>query len=368
MKGTIRARGRDTWQLVYDLPPGPDGKRRQRTETVRGPKKAAQIRLREVLSQVDQGRSVDPGKMTVGQYLDDWLAGMTASDGTITRCEGIIRLYLKPAIGHIRLTHLTALHIEALYRDCLETLAGATVRKIHATLSKSLRRAVKLGLILRNPCGDIEDLPQPAKGEVRYLKPDEKARFLAAAKGSPYFPMIVMALGTGMRLSELRGLSWSDVDLDARLLRVRRSADRKNVITETLKTKKSRRTITLSPVLVDMLREHHKFLLQEKMRLRPIWQDLGLVFPRSDGGVLGISVITAPMKVICRRAGVDVCFHSLRHTHASDLIAANIHAKVISERLGHSDIATTMDRYAHLFPNAQDAAAAAIDAAIREAL
>ena len=115
MKGTIRARGRDTWQLAYDLPPGPDGKRRQRTKTVRGPKKAAQIRLREVLSQVDQGRSVDPGKMTVGKYFGDWLDGLTIAPSSIERYELNIRVHIKPELGNIRLAHLTALQLETFY-------------------------------------------------------------------------------------------------------------------------------------------------------------------------------------------------------------------------------------------------------------
>ncbi len=368
MKGSIRQRGRDTWQLVYDLPAAADGKRRQRTETVRGPKKAAQIRLREVLSAVDQGRASDPGKLTVGAYLDDWLSGLTLSESTVERYETNLRIHIKPAIGHLRMSALTALHIEALYREKRDALAGASVRHLHSVLCKALGRAVKLGLILRNPCLDIESLPKPDRKEVRFLTPEEKSRFLAAAKGSPYYPMILVALGTGMRLSELRALQWRDVDLDAGTIQVRRSADRHNKIIERVKTDKSRRSIALSAVLIDVLKEHYKHLIEEKVRLRPIWQDIGLVFPRPDGGVLGISVINPPLRTISLKAGVDVHFHGLRHTHASDLIAAGVHAKVISERLGHASITITLDRYGHLFPNSQDEAAAKIDAAIRAAM
>jgi integrase len=91
--------------------------------------------------------------------------------------------------------------------------------------------------------------------------------------------------------------------------------------------------ITLSPVVVEMLKAHHQHLLEEKVRIRQIWQELGLMFLRPDGVVLGISGITLPLKGICRRAGVDVCFHFLRHTHAPDLIAANIHAKFIPDEV-----------------------------------
>ena len=172
MKGTIRARGRDTWQLVYDLPTGPDGKRKQKTETVRGPKKAAQIRLREVLGAVDQGRVADPGKMTVGKYLDEWLAGLDRAGSTLERYESVIRVKIKPGIGHIRLSALTALQLETFYRDQRETLAGATVRMLHAIMSKALGRAVKLGLINRNPCANVEALPKLDKREVRFLTPE----------------------------------------------------------------------------------------------------------------------------------------------------------------------------------------------------
>lgn len=168
------------------------------------------------------------------------------------------------------------------------------MRHLHAVIGKSLARAVKLGLIVRNPALDIEAGPKVDRKEVRFLTPEEKSKFLAAAKGSPYFPMIVTALGTGMRLSELRALKWQDVDLDGALIQVRRSADRHNAIVDRVKTDKSRRTIALPPVLVEVLKSHHKHLLEEKVRLRPIWQDLGLVFPRPDGGVMSITVIHPP--------------------------------------------------------------------------
>ena len=368
MKGTIRARGRDTWQLVYDLPPGPDGKRRQRTETVRGPKKTAQVRLREVLGQIDQGRSVDPGKMTVGQYLDDWLDGLTLASSSIERYESQVRVHIKPALGHIRLAHLTALHLEGFYKEKRQTLSSASVRALHAIVGKALGRAAKLGLVVRNPAQDIETAPRGRQQEVRFLTPDEKARFLSEAKKSHYYPMILVALGTGMRLSEMRALQWQDVDLDAGMIQVRRSADRHNQIVDRVKSDKSRRSIALPPVLVEVLRSHHKYLLEEKLRLRPIWQDLGLVFPRQDGGVLGISMINPPLQTISKRAGVDIHFHGFRHTHASDLIAAGVHPKVISERLGHASISITLDKYGHLFPGSQDEAAAKIDAALRAAM
>ena len=221
---------------------------------------------------------------------------------------------------------------------------------------------------MRNPAQDIETAPRGRQQEVRFLTPDEKARFLTEAKKSHYYPMILVALGTGMRLSEMRALQWQDVDFDAALIQVRRSADRHNVIVDRVKSDKSRRTIALPPVLVEVLRSHHKYLLEEKLRLRPIWQDLGLVFPRQDGGVLGISMINPPLQTISKRAGVDINFHGFRHTHASDLIAANVHPKVISERLGHASISITLDKYGHLFPGSQDEAAAKIDAALRAAM
>lgn len=368
MKGTIRARGRDAWQLVYDLPPGPDGKRKQRTETVRGPKKAAQIRLREVLSQVDQGRSADPGKLTVGKYLEDWLSGLDRAGSTLERYEMAIRVNIKPHLGHVRLSALNALHLETFYRDQRENLSGASVRIFHAILTKALSRAVKVGLINRNPCADVEAVPMPDKREVRFLTPEQKAGFIAAMEGSPYRPFLMTALATGMRLSELRGLHWRDVDLKAGVIRVRHTADRHNVIIDHMKSKTSRRNIAIPPVLIEILKSHHQHLLEEKVRLRPIWQDLGLVFPRPDGGVMSISVIHPPLKIISDRAGVAVHFHGLRHTHASDLIAAGVHPKVISERLGHASISITLDRYGHLFPGSQDQAAAAIDAMLRAAM
>ena len=365
MKGTIRARGRDTWQLVYDLPAGPDGKRKQKTETVRGPKKAAQVRLREVLGAVDQGRVADAGKMTVGKYLDEWLAGLDRATTTIERYEQNLRNHIKPELGHLKLSALTTTRIEAFYKGKLQTHSGASVQLMGAILGKALGRAAKIGLINRNPCHDIEEKPKAKRKEARFLNPDEKARFVAAIEGSPYRSLLLTLLASGLRLSEARALGWQHVDLDAGVIHVRRNADRHNTITDVLKTKTSRRSITIPPVLVGVLREHHKHLLEEKMRLRMVWKDLNLAFPRQDGGVLGISALDWTMRKLCQQAGVSISPHSLRHTHAADLIAANVHVKVISGRLGHASVVITMDRYGHLFPDSQNEAAMAIDAMLK---
>jgi hypothetical protein len=160
MKGNIRQLGRDRWEIRYDLPPGVDGKRKQKSVTSRGPKKAAQIRLREILASMDSGIFAEPSKITVADALDDWLEALQVTDKTRQRYEEIIRLHLRPALGHIKLQKLTPDYIEQLYRDKRSSgradgreggLAELTLLHCHRVLHEALKRAVSRKRIATNP-------------------------------------------------------------------------------------------------------------------------------------------------------------------------------------------------------------------------
>ena len=219
----------------------------------------------------------DAGQITVGQYLDRWLADSlrgTVRESTRVRHEINIRVHISPALGNVRLKSLTSAHVRSLHREKLDAkLAPATVRKIHSTLHKALAQAVADGLIPRN-AADVK-APRPAPEEMRPLSEGEARVLLKVARGDRFEPLYLLAVTTGLRRGELLGLRWDDVDLERGTLRVGRSLVReggRNTVGET-KTRRGRRQVNLTPRTVSTLKVHRKRQLEERMRLAGLHED-----------------------------------------------------------------------------------------------
>lgn len=133
------------------------------------------------------------------------------------------------------------------------------------------------------------------------------------------------------------------------------------------KTAKSRRSVPLPPMTVETLREHRRRQKEERLARGPVWQEQGLVFPALDGRPWHPDSLTSMFHELCTHAGLKARFHNLRDTHATQLLRAGIHPKIVSERLGHSTIGITMDTYSHLLPGMQDEAVTRIEDALRAA-
>lgn len=194
---------------------------------------------------------------------------------------------------------------------------------------------------------------------------------LDAARTTRMFPIIFLALGTGLRRGEVLGLRWSDIDLDRCTLTVAQSLEqtKAGLQFKTPKTKKSRRTIALSTSLVDEIQTHRARQAADRLALGMGRDPNSLVFSRIDGDPIQPDSVTKMFARIVARAKIRrITFHGLRHTHATDLLRAGVHPKVASERLGHASIAITMDTYSHAVPGLQEDAAHRIDAALRAAL
>ena len=329
-------------------------------------KREAQRVLREKLSEIDQGKTINPSRVTVGQYLSDWLSSSQMEPRNREAVSSWVNHQLIPSIGHIKLQSLTVEHIEAMYAekrisgriDGKGGLAKQSLVQLNTVLRRALEKAEERGIITLNPCKKLKE-NRPKRDRTRtihVLDPKEVRRFLLASEGSQIFALVAAALGTGLRLGELLGLQWREVDLAAARLRVRRRANNRAQLLEGAKSKRSLRTVSLPPSTVEVFRRHKLFIAEEKKRLGKAWTDLDLVFPNSTGGVQGLSTHSWHLEKICKATGLKVTMHGLRHTHASLLIHQGVHPKVISERLGHSSIAITMDTYGHLFPDSGEAA------------
>ena len=309
----------------------------------------------------------------MGEYLDRWLADSvsdTVKATTFERYEQITRLHLKPALGRVKLKALTPAHVRGLYREKQQAgLSARTVRYIHTALHKALKQAVMDGLIPRNATEAVKP-PQPTREEMRPLTPEQAKLLLQVAheSGDRLEALYVLAIHTGLRQGELLGLKWDDVDLDDGSLQVRRTlAITKNGFVFTSpKTSGSRRSVKLTRRATEALRSHLERQLGEIDRVGSLWSENGLIFASETGEPLDRRAVTKlKFKPLLKRAGLpEIRFHDLRHTCATLLLTRNVNPKIVSEMLGHSTIAITLDTYSHVLPNMRDQAAAAMEEAL----
>src|SRR5215204_1218008 len=324
-------------------------------------------KLAKALSQRADGLVFDAGAMTVGEYLDRWLADVrgTVRKSTHEGYEYAIEPHIKPALGRIKLKDLNPAQIRWFYRDRLDSgLSPATVHKQHVVLHKALKAAVADDLIPRNAAAGLK-LPRITREEIAPLTEEESRRLLEAARGDRLEALYVLALNTGMRQGELLALKWEDVDLDRGRLQVRRTlrhADKAFVLGEP-KTKNSRRTIRLTKGTASALQAHLSRQLEEMEEMGSLYQPGGLIFATGAGTIINPSNLrNRSFGPLLKRAGLpQIRFHDLRHTCATLLLSKNVNPKVVSEMLGHATIAITLDTYSHVLPNMQNEAAVAME-------
>jgi integrase len=316
-------------------------------------------KLTKAKAERDTGFVFDADNLTLGNYLDRWINDSvrdTVRQRTWERYEQIVRVHIKPALGRVKLKNITPTHARALYREKLDTgLAPRTVNYIHTTLSKALKDAVADGLITRNPASSVK-APRPKKKEISPLSSEQAKAFLEAVRGNRFEAAFVVALHCGLREGEILGLKWSDVDLDAGTLQVRRTLSEALAghLFEPPKNGKGR-NVKLTARAVEALRNHLTRQIEEIESLGDRYRDQGLVFPSQVGTPMNAQNLTArSFKPLLKRAKLpNIRFHDLRHTFATLMLQNGEHPKVVQEMLGHATIAITMDTYSHVLPNMQ---------------
>ena len=377
MRGHIRKR-KSNWEITVDI--GRDaatGKRLRHFETIKGAKKDAQRRLHELLLSLEQGTYVKPSRLTVAQFLEEWLRDyvkLNCSPRTKASYEMIVRCHLTPRLGSIPLSQLEPRQLQTFYSQQRERgrvdgkgpLSLCTVRYCHSLLSEALGYAVKMGLLSRN-VAQATEAPRPGHKVMPTLALEDIPRFLEAAQETPYYTLFYLLLHTGLRRGEALALRWKSIDFGLPSLGVSASLS----VTETLyklngtcmikepKTSRSRRRIALPPSLVLVLRQYRAE--QEAQRGGPL-TDEDFAFAHLDGTPLDPSTVSHAFNKVIRRAGLPhIRLHDLRHTHASLLLQAGTHPKVVQERLGHSSIRVTLDTYSHVVGGLQEVAAQRFD-------
>ncbi|MFN2525524.1 MAG: tyrosine-type recombinase/integrase [Actinomycetota bacterium] len=310
---------------------------------------------------------------TLGDFLvHEWLPAINPTVRATTylgyRCH--VERHIRPRIGTVHLAKVDATTLNSFYAALLApTKAGGaglsptTVQRVHATIHRALRDAVKWGRIPKNPADDCDPPRERSRfgHEMVTWSPTELRKFLDGVRADRLYALWVLLATTGMRRGEALGLRWSDVDLANAQLAVRQSlvAAGSEVYLSKPKTARGRRVVALDERTVEALTGHRR--RQERERRSRPHDDADLVFCEPDGGPLSPPAISKLFVQLVKEMGLPrIRLHDLRHTHATLALRAGIHPKIVSERLGHATVSMTLDVYSHAIPSLQKEAAARV--------
>ena len=374
MKGHIRQRSPNSWQLTVELGRDETGRRCQHVETVRGLKRMAEKRLHELILDIEQGGYMKPVKISLGEWLLEWhrtYATPRCDKRTSDSYLAEIKRHIKPALGMIRLDRLSPHHLQDYYGQELKNgridkrgpLSSRTVAYHHRILKMCLKDAVRAGYLGRN-VAEAVDPPRFERKTMDTMALEDVPRFLKAALATPYHRLFYTALFTGMRQGELLGLPWRGVNLRQGYISVFQELFKRSgtCIIKEVKTRNSRRRIALSPSLVQVLRSQKLEAEANAILLGKELTPDDPVFAYPDGRTFDPSTITHAFSKVLREAGLPhIRFHDLRHSFATFTLGAGVNVKVVSEMLGHASVAFTLDTYGHLMPGMQESAAEELD-------
>lgn len=333
--------------------------------------------LSRVQREQQEGLPSGDARQTLGAYLLEWLEGIRPpelAESTWKRYDEIVRLYLIPDLGLVKLTRLQPQQVQQFYSDLQRErgLSSTTAHHTHAVLHRALEVAMRYGLVARNVC-DLVKAPRMREHSIHPLSREEARLYLEVVSEHRLAALYTLAVATGMRQGELLALHWRDVDLEhgdhgeGGRLSVTSNLyvhDRVAVF-KAPKTKGSRRQIAFSAQMAEVLRAHRQRQRLERLSAGPSWSEHDLVFATEVGLPLHPGTVYHQHRRFLVAAGLPVIrFHDLRHTAATLLLAQRVNPKVVSEMLGHASVSITLDIYSHVLPDMQEDAAAAMAKAL----
>lgn len=364
MAGQLIERGKNTWFVRIYLGRGADGKRQYLSKTIHGTKKQAQTWLNKTLTERDAGVAIKPAQQTLGEYLDHWLesaAKPRVRPKTFAGYSDMLDRHIRPTLGLRPLSKLTPLEIQRAFHAMAER--GLSARSIEYTrmiLKQALKQAISWRLMVFNPCEGVQ-IPRQERREMQALAPDQARKFLAVVRGTQHGALFELALTTGLRPSEYCALKWDDINFERGTLSVVRSIDFQpggGWLLEETKTRGSRRVVRLLPSVLHALAGHRLRQEEDRKNAGDDWRDEGFVFTNEKGSPVDRhNLANRHFKKILTEAGLPpIRLYDLRHTAATLSLAAGVPVKVVSEMLGHSGVALTLDVYSHVLPHMQEEA------------
>ena len=378
-EGSISQRADGRWHVRVDLGRGVDGRRRRKSGYATTEAEAVRL-LRRLGGRVVEGQLRSTTTPTVATFLEEWFA--THADdwrpSTQRSYRLAIDLYLVPAFGPVRLEQLSRTMVQHWLTAHKEQYgARRRITHAHAALRSALSFAQQLELVTYNVARALK-ISHPEQRPIVTLEVAQATRFLEVASQHRLYALFSVALATGLRLGEVTGLQWDDIDLDTGDLQIVRQlqAVKGGLVLQEPKTEKSHRQLTLPRVCLDALRQHRQQQREERLKAGPRWIDSGLVFTgygfsgrrtQPGRGLHPRSVLHFLHRLLRAADLPPMRFHDLRHSAASLLLAQGVQLAEISKLLGHSKLATTSDLYSHLQRETSAKAARIMDAILTPA-
>ena len=375
MAGSIEKRGKNSYRLTvsegFDL----DGKPMIHRKTVHGTKKDAEVELAKFVTEVQNGLVIDGKSLKFSEFTEIWKRDYGSKElapSTYKRYCRMLETRLLPYFGHFYINKIKPTDIMKFY-DLLEKdtqlvrkkgnngsktkkpLSGKTILEHHRLLRAMLHKAVYWQLIVTNPAERVQ--PPKTRKPKRRSYDDEQTKILLenlellSSEDTKYKVAIILTVFTGVRLGELMGLEWQDVDFKNGIISINRSSQYLSdmgVFTKVPKTESSIREIAIPEFIISLLEEYKLWYEEQKSVYGELWTNSDRLFVQADGKPMHPSTISKWFVKYVGQIGLPIInFHGLRHTNASLLVAQNIDIAVISARLGHAQISTTLDFYVH---------------------
>ena len=375
MAGSIEKRGKDSYRLVctngYDL----NGKLIKHTKTIHGTKKDAQIELAKFVADVQNGLVIEGKSLKFSEFTEIWKRDYGSKElapSTYKRYCRMLETRILPYFGHFYINKIKPTDIMQFYdllgrdtqlvrkksnngKKTLKPLSGKTILEHHRLLRAMLHKAVYWQLIVSNPAERVQP-PKATKPKRKYYD-DEQCKVLLdnltklGEEQIKYKVAIILTIFTGVRLGELMGLEWQDVDFKTGIVSINRSSQYladKGVFTKTPKTESSIREVAIPDFVVSLLEEYKLWYDKQKSFYGELWTNSNRLFVQADGKPMYPSTISKWFVKYVAQIGLPVInFHGLRHTNATLLISQNIDVAVVAARLGHAQITTTYNFYVH---------------------
>ena len=374
MAGSIEKRG-DSYRLVCVVGYNLQGRPIKKSKTVHCSKKEAKIELAQFVADVQKGMYVEGKSLKFTDFVEIWKRDYGSKElapSTYKRYLGILESRIIPFFGHFRVDKIKPTDIMQFY-DLLskdtqivrrkdnngkktgKPLSPKTILEHHRLLRAMLQKAVYWQMIVSNPAERVQ-APKTKKPKRKYYD-DEQSKALISGlmklteEQFKYKVAIILTIFTGVRLGELMGLEWDDINFREGIVSINRSSQYladKGVFTKVPKTESSIRDVAIPDFVVSLLEEYKCWYDNQKALFGELWYDSNRLFVQADGKPMHPSTISKWFEKFVAQIGLPVInFHGLRHTNATLLIAQNIDVSVVAARLGHAQITTTLNFYVH---------------------
>lgn len=375
MAGSIEKRGENTYRLIVSTGKNLDGSRARKTKTVHGSRKDAEVALAQFVVEANHGLIPEGKSITFEEFFHVWQINYGEKElapSTYKRYVRMLETRILPYLGSFTLEKIKPTDLMKLY-DMLEQdtqikrlaknngertfkpLSKKTILEHHRLISSMLHKAVYWQLIPFNPAERVQ--PPRASRVKRRFYDDEQCKILLSNLNSlsenemKYKVAIILDVFTGVRLGELMGLEWNDIDFKNKEIIINKASQylpEKGVYTKEPKTSSSYRNVSIPDSVIEMLQEYKKWYDSQKELCGEFWNDSDRLFVQDNGKPMHPDTVSKWFGKFIRKIGLPVInFHGIRHTNATLLISQNVDVAVVAARLGHAQISTTFNFYVH---------------------